>query len=281
MAGYRGGDIDRAYNLADAYFSLPTNHVGGIQVVGKTLATASRHDDHEGVAVVGFYDVTDPANTPADEALFHKVRFGNTRYYGGWGQILDDPHAVAVVRLSRGGYLMAVNQGRSVYLFLTNYQHIRSTAPLWHFHNLVTIHAPEGPENINFVTQCDGTIYFLATANAYSSFGGDAPGTANVVIIYKLIKVIEDLNGNGTLDAGEDLDNDGVLDPPKLDLQEIDTRASFRNDGFADFRAAANFYVSPQGELLLYANSKGPLAENFNLAEFADPNFCPLGGCYH
>jgi len=72
-----------------------------------------------------------------------------------------------------------------------------------------------------------------------------------------------------------------VKDGDKLSLSLFGNRDSFVNDGYADFRASATFYVSPNGEIALYAASRSLVCrdDNFKMAEFLVPTFCGLGGC--
>jgi hypothetical protein len=129
--------------------------------------------------------------------------------------------------MASGGYLMAVNKSSTettakIWLFVTPYQEIKSASTRWYFHNYVEVPTPAGAENMTFVTECDGTVFLLATSNPAESLGED--GVQNNISVFELVK-----NGD------------------KLELSLRVARNTFLNDGFAFFRAAANFYVSPQG----------------------------------
>jgi hypothetical protein len=99
---------------------------------------------------------------------------------------------------------------------------------------------------------CDDTVADLCYPNAQIN------DEQNLITVHKLIKV-----GNKL----------AFEDPPTDDAH------GFINDGYAFFRAAANFYVSPEGEVLLYAAGRGsPFGgSNYRVAEFAEPSFCGLG----
>jgi hypothetical protein len=225
-----------------------------MQSLGRTLAVAlDRDGDVE--PSIDFLDVSDPIGKGVAQALLQRVHVGSMSYPPG----VDAPTsiaAVAVVPLATGGFLMAVNSGSSVWLYLTDYGFIRSNTH-WYFHNHVTISNGPGAENITFVTECDGTVYLLTASNPQGGSLGEN-GIENSVNMHKLVK-----------------------DGDKLSLSLFGNRNSFVNDGYADFRASATFYVSPQGEIALYAASRSVLCrdDNFKMAEFLVPHFCGLGGC--
>lgn len=151
---------------------------------------------------------------------------------------------------------MAVNSGSTVFLYLTSYDSINDRTH-WYFHTRVSIANGPGAENITFVTECDGTTYLLSASNRQGGSAGEN-GIGNSVNMHKLVK-----------------------DGDKLSLSLTANRNAFINDGYADFRAAATFYVSPNGEIALYAASRSIFCrdDNFKMAEFLVPHFCGLGGC--
>ncbi|HEX4334506.1 MAG TPA: hypothetical protein VH062_01260 [Polyangiaceae bacterium] len=249
-----GQNDDRNQNRAQAYYTLPAPHPGGMQVLGRTLAVALDQDTNVGQPSIYFIDVSNPTGKHVDDAIIDRVPLQSMVYPSG----VDAPTsitAVAVVPLATG-FLMAVNSGASVWLYLTNYSSIGPDTH-WYFHNHVAISNGPGAENMTFLTECDGTVYLLTASNQQGGSLGEN-GIGNSVNMHKLVK-----------------------DGDKLSLSLFGNRNSFVNDGYADFRASATFYVSPQGEIALYAASRSLLCrdDNFKMAEFLVPHFCGLGGC--
>jgi uncharacterized protein with LGFP repeats len=259
---FRAGRNDnRSLNVNRAYYQVAAAHPGGMQAVGQTLVVAAETDYEVGPAVY-FFNAADPTHIRAQDALYNKVRLASLSYPTDVPRLDSRPSAAAVVRMSSGGYLMAVNTGSTqnpakIWLFVTDYQGIRDRSVHWYFHNYVEVPSGPGTENMTFVTQCDGVVYLLTSSNREGGATGEN-GIGNGVNAYKLVK------------TGD-----------KLSLSLIANRNAFVNGGYADFRAAGTFYVSPLGELLLYANGRTVLTEdgNYQMAEFAVPFFCGLGGC--
>ncbi|MCP4600815.1 MAG: hypothetical protein GY847_09835 [Proteobacteria bacterium] len=259
---FEAGQRDnRKQNINKAYFSVDTHHPGGMQIIGRTLATAAELDYITDEAMVYLYDVTNPAGTSASDALIDKIPL-ESRFYPEGVSAPNHASAVAIVRLHSGGYLMAVNKSSTknpakIWLFLTDYQSIRNGKARWYFHNYLEVNAPQGVENMTFVTQCDGIVHLMLTSNPNggSPFNSEN-GVTNIVSAYKLVK------------SGH-----------KLSLSFVDGRGAFRNGDYADFRSAATFYVSPQGEMVLYSNARSLFTEdgNYQMAEFVDPSFCGFG----
>jgi hypothetical protein len=257
---FRGGlASDTTRNVSRAYYSLPSHHPGGISLMGRTLTVAAEQDTQTNEGSVYFYDVSDPLRKRASSALIAKMplqsRFYPPRIAASEVAGLVRPTAVSIVPMASGGYLMALTKSSQLWLYLTEYE--IGPNMKWYFHDKLTIGNGGNIENVTFVTECDGAIFLLVTGNTRSGLGEN--GVSNQVTTYRVVK------------SGD-----------KLSVNAIDSRGYFQEQGYGDFRAAANFYVSPQGELVLYAGGRDILTEapNYRIAEYLVPSFCPnLDGC--
>jgi hypothetical protein len=256
----QGRNDNRVLNRTQAFYALNALHPGGMQMLGRTLVVPVEQDLTTGRGALYFIDASDPMGKSVDEAIIQKIDISNLAYPEGT-RVPSAPSAAAVMQLASGGYLLAMNAGSNanpnpVWLYLTRDTSIGPNTK-WHFHNQVDIPSAPGAENMNFVTECDGTSYLLVTGNHQGGSVGEN-GIFNNVNIHKLVK-----------------------DGDKLSLALLGNRQAFLEDGYGDFRASATFYVSPHGELALYANARSTVCrdDNFKFAEYLVPEFCGLGGC--
>jgi hypothetical protein len=238
-------------NRNSAYFEIPTEHPGGLQVIGRTVATVGCDTTYSPCRpAVWFFDASNPTEVSSTSAaLIRKVSLQMT-YPSGTPKPGTDLTSVAVVLLSSGRYLMAVHgTGRYMWLYLSDSDRITSSTQ-WYFHNYVTYSLTYGPENINFVTECGGDVHLLLTSNPKETLGEN--GVENYVSTLKLV------TSGGKLSFTS---NGGY------------SRGHFYNDDYCYFRAAADFYVTPSGKLLLYCASRSVLTEagNYKFAQYQVP----------
>jgi hypothetical protein len=271
--GHDGGKFsagrlsDTSKNVNSAYYELDSEHPNGMSILGRTLVVVSEPPSKE---EIWFIDVSDPAGKSLTAATYHVVDLKTLSYPEGVSPP-DQLSGVAIVRLNSGGYLMAVSRKgdenpAQIYLYLTDSPSLRSGSVRWYFHNHITAYSGGGPENISLVTQCDGTVYLLMGNNRacddtilnVCNPNAQVNDEQNLITVHRLIKI-----GNKL----------ALEDPPTGEAH------GFVNAEYAFFRAAANFYVSPEGELLLYASGRGSTfgGSNYRLAEFGEPSFCGFG----
>jgi hypothetical protein len=279
VAGHDGEVFDqaeegeRAENQARAYYKVDAEHPSGIQAIGSTLAVAvsndpeefktTEHDDELPDEYVALYDVRDPASIHEEDALLSRLNFQDL-YYPDTFDTGDKPKwpwrpsSVAIVKMESGGYVVAVNRSSTkarakIWLFVTPYSRIDAKTR-WYFHNYVEVDTAygSGGDNMTFVTECDGTVYLLITGQKWNFFGDQSED--NTVSIFKLVKTAQDT----------------------LDLEPAGYRAGFLDEE-SDFRAAGAFYVSPEGQLILYANNRALLKKAASwMAEFATTPNCEI-----
>ncbi len=236
-------------------------HGGGMQLVGNVLAVPleERNSDDIPEGVVFFFDVSNPALP---------VRFGQ----------LEFPEKVGVVALTDlpdGRYLMATAHGNGQVLefFRSNGSDWR--APGFAFEHLYSWQAaelrPEGQafwpysvdssttkmisshQTLNFVKQNDGKLFLIGSHNTHNytpAITGD-----HVAVLYR----VDGFGGSGPIVLTEVLGRHFMNESPGAD-----------ND--VNFNAGGGAYVSPTGELILYATEHyvdGP-GDSVELGEIRD-----------
>lgn len=250
------------------------DHPGGLQVIGQTLVFAT----HAGESSIGpsvyFYDLSNldryVEGTPAyDEdltSLDARMSVINLRSDFNWNEIgvegpPDGTSAVAIVRMSSGSYLMAVQGGstshhREMWFFRSLTNRELSPATEWIFDSYHEYDLTRGAENINFITECSGAIFLAHTTNETE------PILDPLTNFMAVSRLKTDASGKFIVDRWPPLEDYLVIG-----LDAVD------ND-ICNFRAAGNVYVTPTGRLVIYCSEKhnletDPSAE-IGLAEFVD-----------
>ena len=133
------------------------HHAGGMQVIGSVLVVP--YEDHRTASRVVLYDVRDPQRP----VRLHVLDHSGVRPPSNPGQA----SAAGIVKLADGRYLLVVGVHSSkvldFYVSTTTSLHDPSLRFVW-FHTrkggLVG-----GFQSLNFVTQCDGTLFLVGTHN--------------------------------------------------------------------------------------------------------------------
>ena len=239
---------NKRLNRNIAYYSMPTDHPGGLQVVGQVVATAGKNM-YTGRPTVWLYDASDPVNMTSSQALIQAIDLNVL------GPAVENKiSAVALVRLSSGRYLMAVNGNtlgatRRVWLYASD-QPVLSIGTIWRFHNYQEYTVAFGTENITFLTQCNGSVYLMHTSNDSNTTNEN--GSSNRVATHRLV----------------------VNAQSRFELVSVDAATGgFQNDGYCNFRAAATYHVTPSGKMVLYCASRSVFNEdgNFKFGEIPEP----------
>jgi len=216
--------------VSDISFSAPGfeyAHAGGMQVWGDVLVVALDKPMSGSLPTgkIAFFDVSDPASP----VFMYDI------------PVNHDAATAAVTRLRDGRYLVAVggaNDSQNVYTYLSNGADIHDTNiifteyDVWRNDELTSGHWPTGTEShqtLNFLSQCDGTLFLAGTNNDNPL----APDSDDFTDLYSV----------------------GPIDGSNLRLQWVARRHIFCESEagrLCNFAAAAGFYISPTGELILY-----------------------------
>ncbi len=199
----------------------PFEHAGGIQVSGDILAIPLEHKGAHGQVL--FYDLGDPEHPEL-------VGRGEARAFRS--------ATVAALGLLRDGRLLLVVGGRD-YAFLDF--HIESEPRSLDFARVSSWHKTKLDEgaaflkyqSINLVTQCDGTLFLVATDNKKFLW---VPGEDWA----HLFRIDEDPAGEPRLKS---------VRQKRMHCRSAGARQCY-------FRAAAGTYVDPAGRLYLYATER-------------------------
>jgi hypothetical protein len=205
---------------------LGFSHGGGMQMLGQVLVVP--FEGGKGHSVVAFYDLADPARPRLLHLLNHE----------GLPPPSDPGHASAagLVKLADGRFLLLVGEHSSKVLdFYVSEGTSLDPASLT-FQWVTTLQGvvTGGFQNMNLVTQCDGTVYLVGTHN--TSLPPPALGS-DMIRWYRLV--------NGP-DGGIEIRPEGT--------RHLVCRK-------CNFAAGAGLYVDPAGQILLYAvahNDAGP-----------------------
>ncbi len=231
------------------YYSIGyTDHPGGLQTIGGLAAVASEGSQFTPTPYspfIDFYDFRSPGSqTALIQRMFldgsHGEPFADTQDSGFLGQ----PSGVGITRLNDGHYLLFVlgkDSKRSGWFFVSKDASLTASTQ-WTY--LAAVSWPNDGEfqNANFITDCaDGQIYLLMTNNTdYSApcaFSDCLSAGTNQATLYKV-----GISG---------LANHVVL--TFMDL--LDFSNDNDTDGYAQFRAAANAYVTPENNLIMYSHA--------------------------
>lgn len=249
------------------------DHPGGLQVIGQTLVFAT----HAGESSIGprvyFYDLSYldryvEGTASYDEnltSLDARMSVVDLRSDFDWNEAgVEGPpnttSAVAIVRMESGTYLMAVQGGststhRKIWFFrsVTNRELSQSTE--WIFDSFHEYDLTRGAENINFITECSGSIFLAHTTNETE------PILDPITNFMTTVRLKTDSAGKFLVDSW------ALEDNLSIGVDAVD------ND-ICNFRAAGNIYVTPKGRLLIYCSEKHNLetspSNEIGLAEFVD-----------
>ncbi|HET9530701.1 MAG TPA: hypothetical protein VFQ92_10135 [Blastocatellia bacterium] len=227
--------------LRDGPNNLPPRvyqHPGGMQLIGNIMAVAleapREGEDYESApdrTAIQFYDVSDP------EAPVFKSQFVPKNSNG---ETLSVCGNVGITPLPNGRYLMVTTGGtknHSWFFYRSNVNDLSSEDLTWE-----QVDTPLGPmtlsahQTLNFLREgnIEGTLY-IAGARGHI-LDGDR------IDLYKIV-------GNTVnFEPGETID---II--PVNENKQIITRPSTGGKELASLAAGSTFYVSPSGELILYA----------------------------
>jgi len=248
-------------------------HPGGMQVVGNILAVAVEHpyssDDPK--SLVMFFDITDP-ETPIFKSQFVLVD-GNFNQYAAAG-------LVAITPMPDGRYLMAVTGGANnpvIHFYRSTASSLAATDPGWTY--LDTWYA-----NIN--RNLPGVdLDICAVSGGIAGANGFCLSPDEVYLeqnwpdgkdgfTHQTMQFLREGNINGTLYLtgirGKYGSDTSTVDAYRIDCEDVNCssgdvrlkrilsrdfvpRPGTGGEKLASFAAASTFYVSPSGELMMYA----------------------------
>lgn len=208
------------------------NHLGGIQISGDIMAVPLEDPNgNNPTGVIQFYDIRDPLNP---------VLLPTT---------ISRPHNVGVVaftQLPDGRYLVLATYGNNAeiqyFLSAPNDLSSLSSTPTstvqgstidgWFVANFAG--GVYCFQNCNFITQTDGTVYLACTLN--SSPAAPVINGADLGVLFRV-----------------------TVGASSVSLTRVGGRHFFCSSNSTgsngNFNAAAGFYVSPSGELMLYSTT--------------------------
>jgi hypothetical protein len=246
--------------LADrVVFSMPQesgyDHAGGMQALGNVLAIP--FEGGPGSKVV-FYDLSNPA---APERLDNVVDHS---------PLSDEAGTATLAKLQNGRFLLVIGRADANILdfYVSSGTDLRTTGfeffDTWKEGELTGDDSEFGNyQNLNFLTQCDGSLFLSGThRNSAGGFGDD------------FIDLFRVTNGEGS----------------NVAIEKVARKHLFCN-GNCDFDAAGGIYVDPAGQLVVYGtthdndgvpvNGYGPLqcAGAFCSTEFAEFRPVPHSTC--
>jgi hypothetical protein len=158
-------DADRLVRWPQSTFAVEQRHGGGMQQIGKYAVVAFEDPDNYGVGFFESFDLGDPYNPAAN-----LVRFRDS------GQ-RENAGAVAVTRTNDEYYLaMVFGFGASDVEVFKSYYNKDFPTQWWMWQSMGTWTYPFGKifagggyipkvpyENVQMITQCDGTLFVLGT----------------------------------------------------------------------------------------------------------------------
>jgi hypothetical protein len=241
------------------YYPIPdTDHPGGLQVVGGIVAIAN-----EGVGSspgsVNFYDFRAPGSTTA---WFQRLWLDGNNGEPGVPSANSKPTAAGLAKLASGLYVLFVLNKDDQYsgrFYMSNSGTLDGNTR-WQWMSDVKWSGHKY-QNANFITDCNGTLYLAMTNNenynGYCDFSGCVLDAGqNTADLYKVAVQSGTSNVQLTLSRSMQF---GIDD-----------------DGYDQFRAAADFYVGRDNKLLLYShahhantNAVGCPDSKLKLSEFA------------
>jgi hypothetical protein len=196
------------------------DHAGGMQALGNVLAVPFEGGGAHSKVV--FYDVADP---------LHPVRLPNVVDHS---PLSDDAGTATLGKLANGHFLLVIGRNNANILdfYVSTGTDLRTTGyewfDTWDEDELTGDDSEFGNyQNLNFIAQCDGTLFMVGThRNAAGGLGDD---------FIDLFKVI-----NG---AGND-----------VAIEKVAQKHLFCS-GNCDFDAAGGAYVDPRGQLYVYGTT--------------------------
>jgi len=216
------------------------HHACGMQVVGDWLVVGVE-DGGPGRAV--FYDLADPENPIRRYAVENHA---SSRNHAG---------LASLVKLRDGRFLLMIgaHDSRNYNFFVTDDLSSPSWRHLDTWYDWEIDHQPSY-QSAQFITQCDGTIYFIGT---------HAEATASNII-------------NPILGRENWMELFEVDWGPRANVRITRVASKRMSCGtgsgrWCDLRAAAAPYVTPSGDIVLYAteHENGGVAGTVRMAEFA------------
>lgn len=197
-------------------------HAGGLSRLGNLLVIPVDHGDNSSKVV--FYDASDPTDLVRLEPIIER---SDSR-----------AAAVALTRLPDGRYLAAVRSSTEYDFYIS-----RSDNFLEGFYNDASVRWDRGgllPEtratsdlqNINFLTQCDGSLFLIGFRHT-SPASPTIPGQ-NVAYLFKIVFP----------------DGDYTQVP---NFEQVGRKVMSCSDAQCNFDAAAGAYITNDAELLIYA----------------------------
>ncbi|HWA76445.1 MAG TPA: hypothetical protein VG937_29105 [Polyangiaceae bacterium] len=219
------------------YYPIPdTDHPGGFQVVGGLLAIASEGAG-SAPGIVDFYDLRVPGSKTA---WFQRLLLDGTHGEPTGGNN-GKPSGAGLVKLANGLYLLFVLNKDDQY---SGRFYLSSSATLdvntrWQWLSDASWSGRKY-QNANFITDCNGTLYLAMTNNenyeGYCDFSGCVLNA-----------------GTNTADLYGVAFQSGTFNI-QLGLKRS-MNFGIDDDGYDQFRAAANFYVGRDNKLLLYSHA--------------------------
>ncbi len=217
-------EIDRV--VAEVRAEPGFDHAGGMQAIGSVLAVP--YEDHRASSRVVLYDVRDPARP----ARLHVLDRSDVRPPSNPGQA----SSTGIAKLADGRYLLVVGVKSSKILdfYVSTTTSLRDPALRFVWFHTRSGGLVGGFQSLNFVTQCDGTLFLVGTHN--TSLPPPQLGDDHVHW-YRV-----SLSGS------------------TVSLEQVGERHAYCHA--CNFAAAAGVYTDPAGAVMVYAvehEDGGPL----------------------